>query len=68
MFGSGGGAKTAAELQVPLLGCIPLEIALREGGDRGVPIVISQPESASAQALKAIAAQIAAKVSIAAFA
>lgn len=68
LFGSGGGEKTAAELQVPLLGCIPLEIALREGGDRGVPIVISQPESASAQAIKAIAAQIAAKVSIAAFA
>jgi ATP-binding protein involved in chromosome partitioning len=66
LFGSGGGEKTSKELNVPLLGCIPLEIALREGGDSGVPIVMSSPESASAKALKAIAQQIAAKVSVAA--
>jgi ATP-binding protein involved in chromosome partitioning len=50
------------------LGCIPLEISLREGGDAGIPIVVSAPDSASAQALTAIAQQIAAKVSIAAYA
>jgi ATP-binding protein involved in chromosome partitioning len=66
LFGSGGGERTAQELNIPLLGCVPLEIALREGGDRGIPIVISHPDSASAQALNAIAQQIAAKVSIAA--
>jgi ATP-binding protein involved in chromosome partitioning len=66
LFGSGGGEKTAQELNIPMLGCVPLEIALREGGDRGIPIVISHPNSASAQALNAIAEQIAAKVSIAA--
>ncbi|MBM0740919.1 Mrp/NBP35 family ATP-binding protein [Phormidium sp. CLA17] len=66
IFGSAGGKKTADELQVPLLGCVPLEIPLREGGDRGVPIVLADPESASAKALTAIAQQIAAKVSIAA--
>ncbi len=60
--------KTAQELNIPLLGCVPLEIALREGGDNGTPIVIAQPDSASAKALMAIAEQIAAKVSIAAFA
>lgn len=58
IFGSGGGQKTAQELGVPLLGCIPLEIRLREGGDRGVPIVLSQPQSASAQALRAIAEKV----------
>lgn len=68
LFGSGGGEKAAQELKVPLLGCVPLEISLREGGDAGIPIVICEPESASAQALTAIAQQIAAKVSIAAFA
>ncbi len=68
LFGSGGGENTANELQVPLLGCVPLEIALREGGDRGCPIVIAEPESASAKALGQIAGQIAAKVSLAAFA
>ncbi|MBW4521489.1 MAG: Mrp/NBP35 family ATP-binding protein [Scytolyngbya sp. HA4215-MV1] len=66
IFGSGGGEKTAQELQVPLLGCVPLEIPLREGGDRGVPIVVAEPDSASAKALKAIAERIAGKVSIAA--
>jgi len=68
IFGSGGGEKTAAELGVPLLGCVPLEIPLREGGDRGIPIVAADPDSASAKALKQIAGQIAAKVSIAALA
>lgn len=66
IFGSGGGEKTAAELGVPLLGCVPLEIPLREGGDRGIPIVAADPDSASAKALRQIAGQIAAKVSIAA--
>ncbi len=66
LFGSGGGEKASKELGIPLLGCIPLEIALREGGDSGIPIVISDPDSVSAQSLKAIASQIAAKVSIAA--
>lgn len=66
LFGSGGGEKTATELGIPLLGCIPLEIALREGGDSGRPIVVSYPESSSAKALVKIAEQIAAKVSIAA--
>jgi ATP-binding protein involved in chromosome partitioning len=64
LFGSGGGEKTARELEVPLLGCVPLEIPLREGGDCGIPIVVSNPESASAKAIAAIAQQIAAKVSI----
>ena len=68
LFGSGGGEKASQELDVPLLGCIPLEISLREGGDRGIPIVVAEPDSASAQALTKIAEQIAAKVSIAALA
>jgi ATP-binding protein involved in chromosome partitioning len=66
IFGSEGGAKMAAELAVPLLGCVPLEIQLRQGGDTGLPIVASAPESASAKALQAIAQQVAAKVSVAA--
>ena len=66
IFGSAGGEKTAQELQVPLLGCVPLEISVRQGGDRGTPIVVSEPESASAKALVAIAQQVAARVSVAA--
>lgn len=66
IFGSGGGEKTAAELGVPLLGCVPLEISTRIGGDSGVPIVVAEPNSASAKALSAIALSIAGKVSVAA--
>jgi ATP-binding protein involved in chromosome partitioning len=66
LFGSEGGQKAAIELGVPLLGCVPLEISLREGGDIGVPIVVSHPDSASAIALREIAQQVAAQVSIAA--
>ncbi|TAF07513.1 MAG: iron-sulfur cluster carrier protein ApbC [Nostocales cyanobacterium] len=66
IFGSGGGSKTAAELEVPLLGCVPLEISTRIGGDSGVPIVVADPDSTSAKALTAIALAIAGKVSVAA--
>ena len=68
IFGSGGGKKTSEELKLPLLGCVPLEIDLREGGDQGIPIVVSKPESASAKALRAIAQQVAARVSVMALA
>jgi ATP-binding protein involved in chromosome partitioning len=45
IFGSGGGAREAARLKAPLLGQIPIDIATREAGDRGKPIVASQPKS-----------------------
>lgn len=66
IFGSGGGAKAAETLGVPLLGCVPLEMPVRVGGDDGTPIVLAQPESASAEALTKISQQVAARVSVAA--
>ncbi|NEQ53044.1 MAG: Mrp/NBP35 family ATP-binding protein [Leptolyngbya sp. SIO3F4] len=66
IFGSGGGEKAAKALGVPLLGCVPLEMPVRAGGDAGKPIVLSQPDSASAEALIKISQQVAAKVSLAA--
>ncbi len=51
IFGEGGGLEAAATLSVPLLGEIPLVPALREGGDRGSPIVVSDPDSPAGQAL-----------------
>lgn len=66
IFGSDGGKNTAEELDLPLLGGVPLEMGVREGGDRGLPIVLESPESASAKALVAIAQQVAARVSVAA--
>jgi ATP-binding protein involved in chromosome partitioning len=61
VFGSGGGQTVADSLTraigapVPLLGQVPLETRLRECGDSGTPIVLSDPESPAAQALRAVA-------------
>jgi len=60
MFGSGGGAKLADELGVPLLGVVPLDAALRAAGDLGVPVVEADPDSDSARAIVAIAESLAA--------
>jgi ATP-binding protein involved in chromosome partitioning len=59
LFGSGGGQKLADELELPLLGQIPLYPRVMEGGDSGNPIVIAEPESAAARALDTVAARIA---------
>jgi ATP-binding protein involved in chromosome partitioning len=65
LFGSGGGAVLAERLSalvgtgVPLLGQIPLDILLREGGDAGVPLVLGRPETPAAVALTRIAGNLA---------
>jgi ATP-binding protein involved in chromosome partitioning len=59
LFGSGGGRELAEELEVPLLGQLPLVPALREGGDDGRPITAVDPDSESARAFMAIAERIA---------
>ncbi len=65
LFGSGGGADVAARLSigqdrpVPVLAAVPLSIALREGGDSGVPIVLSDPRDAASVMILAVADQIA---------
>jgi len=61
IFGSGGGKRIADELGVTLLGQIPLETKLREGGDNGAPVVVTNPESDVAQAFVALAKAIAAQ-------
>jgi len=67
LFGSGGGELLAKRLgavvesDVPLLGQIPLDIRLREGGDAGRPVVLAAPETAAAQALQDIAGRIQAR-------
>lgn len=58
IFGEGGGAREAARLRVPLLGQIPIEMAVREAGDVGRPVVASDPEGAVSQEFVRIAAQI----------
>jgi ATP-binding protein involved in chromosome partitioning len=58
LFGRGGGAELAGDLGVPLLGQIPLVPALREGGDTGTPITVSDPDGEVASAFTALAEQV----------
>ena len=55
LFGSGGGIATAERLGTVLLGQVPLIPAIREGGDRGMPIAVGEPESHAAGVFRAIA-------------
>ncbi len=58
-FGEDGGRKEATRLGVPFLGSIPLDPRVREGGDRGVPIVHGAPDCAAALAIVQVALQVA---------
>jgi ATP-binding protein involved in chromosome partitioning len=65
IFGTGGGATVAATLsrmvgaEVPLLGQIPLDTRVRESGDAGQPIVLTDPDAPAAAALRAVADRLA---------
>jgi ATP-binding protein involved in chromosome partitioning len=62
IFGHGGGEVMAREFGVPFLGAIPLVRAVRAAGDRGVPIVVADPEHPQGRALADIAGAIATQV------
>lgn len=66
IFGAGGGEKLAREAGVPFIGAIPMDPAVREGGDEGRPVVITNPDSPVSRALAEIARNIAARISVAA--
>lgn len=55
IFGHGGGRAEAERKKVPFLGEIPIFTQIREGGDKGVPVTVSDPQSAPAQAFVAVA-------------
>ncbi len=59
IFSHGGGERAAEKLGVPFLGHIPIDPAIRAGGDEGLPIVVADPDSPQAKAFMAIAAKIA---------
>lgn len=65
VFGHGGAAQAAEEHGVDFLGEIPLDIAIRQGGDSGQPMVLAAPESAQARAFIGVAEKVAAKLSVA---
>ena len=58
IFSHGGGERAASKLGVPFLGSIPIDPAIREGGDSGHPIVVANPGSPQAAAFKGIAQKL----------
>jgi ATP-binding protein involved in chromosome partitioning len=58
VFGTGGGERLAGDLEIPLLGCVPLEAAVRSSADAGIPIVLGDPESGPAREIARIAETI----------
>jgi ATP-binding protein involved in chromosome partitioning len=58
IFGEGGGQLLADSLGVPLLARVPLVMALREGGDVGVPVTVADPQSEASQAFDALARRL----------
>jgi ATP-binding protein involved in chromosome partitioning len=67
IFGKGGGEALAADMGVPFVGRVPIYEPIRRGGDSGVPIVMSEPDSISARAFMSAAEQTAAQISIASY-
>ncbi|MBB4636932.1 Mrp/NBP35 family ATP-binding protein [Longimicrobium terrae] len=63
IFGRAGGQRLASQTGLEFLGEVPLEMIVREGGDEGIPVVIGQPESPSAVALREIAERVSARLS-----
>ncbi len=59
IFSHGGGQRAAEKLDVPFLGAIPIDLAIRAGGDEGMPIVAANPDSPQAKTFREIAAKIA---------
>jgi ATP-binding protein involved in chromosome partitioning len=64
IFGSGGGERLANQLDIPMLGQIPLGISVRSAGDGGAPAVISDAPDAYAELFRGVARQLAGRVSV----
>jgi len=62
IFAHGGGERAAQKLGIPFLGRIPIDPAIREGGDTGLPIVVADPASAQTKAFLDIAAKLTASL------
>ncbi|MFQ5508363.1 MAG: Mrp/NBP35 family ATP-binding protein [Leptospirillia bacterium] len=64
IFSTGGGRLAAEKLGIDFLGAIPIDVAIREGGDTGVPICATDPDNVQAEAIAEVARQIAARIAV----
>lgn len=67
IFSHGGAKKASDKFQVPFLGEIPLDVSIREGGDSGLPITVTQPDGDLSKIFASVAEQLAAQISISNF-
>ena len=64
IFGRGGGESIARDMGIPVLGSVPVDTRVREGGDEGRPIVVAAPDAPAALAFLEAAGKVAAQISI----
>jgi len=64
IFGRGGAERLAKDEQLEMLGRVPLEMAVRQGGDAGIPVVAQREAGPAAVALKLVAGAVAARLSV----
>jgi ATP-binding protein involved in chromosome partitioning len=64
IFGKGGGQKISEKFNIPFLGEIPLSPQIMEGSDKGKPIILSEPDSIQANALRKVAKVTAGRISV----
>jgi ATP-binding protein involved in chromosome partitioning len=62
LFGSGGGARLAEEVQLPLLAQVPIDPRIQEGGDTGRPIVVAEPEAKASKVMRSLAEAVVARM------
>lgn len=67
VFGFGGGEQVASAMNVPFLARLPVYQPISIGGDRGVPIVIAEPDSAAARAFQRVAERVSAQIALSAY-
>jgi ATP-binding protein involved in chromosome partitioning len=63
IFDVGGGRRAAELMDISFLGDVPLELKIRQGGDRGIPVTVGHPESEESKAFMTIAGRVAARIS-----
>jgi ATP-binding protein involved in chromosome partitioning len=62
LFGTGGGQRLADETNLPLLGQVPVDPRIQEGGDTGRPLIVAEPDAKASKAIRAIAEQVVARM------
>lgn len=64
IFDTGGGRKASEMMEIAFLGEIPLELSIRQGGDRGLPVVVGHPDGAEGKSFMELAQRVAQRVSV----